>query len=345
MDCRQFDAQVARLDGIKETAQSFVRVRLTRIDEYDLNLFEFDYDLTMMIFFLDPTGTKIYARYGQRQANNADDLQSLAGLDYVMHSVLAMHASATPKFASRTDATSRFVNDLQGARARGCFHCHNVREALNRDLKTKGQWAHDKTWHFPLPENVGMSMEVNRGNVVAEVKPKSPADKAALQKGDRLTFAGDVPIHSIADFQFALEHLPAKVECKVQWLRDGAAHNAILTLEDGWRKSEVSWRPSLRNVIPSLHPIGTNLTAEERGKLGLTERQLAFRQGTQIGSKAKAAGFLTGDVILGVEGHELEDMDDAAFLHWLQNEYFVGDTVRFVLIRDRMRMVLPVVLR
>lgn len=345
MDCRQFDAQVARLDAIKETAQSFVRVRLTRIEEYDLNLFEFDYDLTMMIFFLDPTGTKVYGRYGQRNGNNADDLQSLVGLDYVMKSVLTMHASAMPKFAPRTEATSRYVGDIQGARARGCFHCHNVRESLNRELRTKGQWTNDKAWHFPLPENVGMVLEVGRGNVVAEVKPQSPAAKAGLQKGDRLIVVGAVPIHSIADCQFALEHVPAKGECKVQWLRDGTPHDATLSLDDGWRRADVSWRPSMRNYVPGLYLSGTDLTAEERAKLGLTDKQLAFRQG-DVGTKAKAAGFQTGDVILGVEGEALDAIvEDRDFSHWLQRRYLVGDAVRFEIIRDGMRMVLPVVMR
>ena len=50
---------------IKDVADKFVRVRLTRIDNQDLNLFEFDYDLTFMVFFLNAEG-KVYARYGGR---------------------------------------------------------------------------------------------------------------------------------------------------------------------------------------------------------------------------------------------------------------------------------------
>ena len=42
-----------------------MRVRLTRIDGEDLNLFEFDYDLTFMVFFLS-ADQKVYARYGSR---------------------------------------------------------------------------------------------------------------------------------------------------------------------------------------------------------------------------------------------------------------------------------------
>jgi hypothetical protein len=33
------------------------------VDDVDLNTFEFDYDLTFMVFFLNANG-KVYARYG-----------------------------------------------------------------------------------------------------------------------------------------------------------------------------------------------------------------------------------------------------------------------------------------
>src|SRR5205823_13416877 len=89
-DCREFDGQVVRLERLKDLADRFVRVRLTRIDTEDLNLFEFDYDLTFMVFFLDAAG-RVYARYGGRDATSADSRQSLAGLAYTTQSVLRTH--------------------------------------------------------------------------------------------------------------------------------------------------------------------------------------------------------------------------------------------------------------
>jgi hypothetical protein len=320
-------------------------VRLTRIQDQDLNLFEFDYDLTMMIFFLDPTAKKVYARYGQRNAQSADVLQSPAGLDHTMKSVLAMHAQDDRQFAPRTVEEARYVSEVQGAKARGCFHCHNVRESLNRELRLTGQWTNDKAWHFPLPDNIGITLEVNRGNVIAAVKPKSPADQAGLQKGDQLTFAGAVPIHSIADMQFALEHLPAKTELKLQWLRAGVAQDAVVALDQDWRRGDIRWRPSMQGFVPSLSLSGPNLNAEERSGLGLTATQLAFRQSTALGTRARVAGFAAGDIILGVEGRPLDNMEDTQFFYWLQSQYLIGEQVRFEIVRDGKRMVLPVVMR
>ena len=52
-------------------ADEFVRVRLIRISGADLNLFDFDYDLTWAAFFLN-ANEKIYGRFGGRDAGPAD---------------------------------------------------------------------------------------------------------------------------------------------------------------------------------------------------------------------------------------------------------------------------------
>src|SRR5438067_12657941 len=96
----EFDGQVVRLERIQEVADKFVRVRLTRIDDVDLNLFDFDYDLTFMVFFLNAEG-KVYARYGGRDAEGPDKRQSLEGLRYTMESVLRMHGRAEKSFAPK----------------------------------------------------------------------------------------------------------------------------------------------------------------------------------------------------------------------------------------------------
>ena len=101
----------------------------------------------------------------------------------------------------------------------------------------------------------------------------------------------------------------------------------------------------MQGFVPSLFLGGTDLTAEERAKHGLTEKQVAFRLGTPLGSRAKAAGFQAGDVVLGVEGQALEGLDDTGFFYWLQSHYLVGDVVAFDVIRDGQRQTHKVTLR
>src|SRR5262245_65790400 len=88
-----FDRQVARLDtAIAPVAREFILVRQTRMRGVDLDLFDFDYDLTWMGFFLDGDD-RVLGRYGGRDADSADSRLSLAGLKYAMERALERHRS------------------------------------------------------------------------------------------------------------------------------------------------------------------------------------------------------------------------------------------------------------
>jgi serine protease Do len=314
-------------------------VRLTRIDNLDLNLFEFDYDLTMMIFFMNDQA-KVYARYGGRDAKNADNRQSLAGLLYTMNSVLAMHDREDKGFAPRVAESAKFARGAMSFGGGRCMHCHQVKEKFDADLKNLGKWNQETTWRFPLPDNLGLILEVDRGNVVKTVLEKSPAAAAGLKPGDVVHKLNGVPIHSFGDAQFALDKAPRTGKVEVAWQRGQGQEKASLDLPEGWRKTDISWRPSLRRLIPAARLSGDNLTLEERKTLGLTPQQLAFRQKDSVSTQAKNAGIQSGDIILGFDDRVL-DMDAFAFQYHVQSNYLIGDRVTVNLIRDGKRLNLP----
>jgi hypothetical protein len=346
VDCREFDAQVVRLEKIDHLADLFVRVRLTRIEGADLNLFEFDYDLTMMIFFLDPEGKKIYARYGQRTADSADALQSLEGLEYTMRSVLTMFHSDSQVFAPKDSEQPKYVGDIQGGFGRrGCYHCHNVKEALNRELRLQGKWVRESAWRFPLPENIGLTMEVNRGNVVNKVHAEFATDRIGIKAGDKIVLAGETPIHSIGDLQYALDRAPSQGELELAWERDGKSMSGKLTLAAGWRKTDISWRASMQFMVPSLRLSGIDLKEAEKTALGLDPKHLAFRHQARVHSQAQAAGIRAGDIILGVDDHNCEGMNSDDLIYMVSRRYLVGDRVQVHFLRDGKRHSVPMNLK
>lgn len=327
-----------RLEKIDHLSDLFVRVRLTRIEGADLNLFEFDYDLTMMVFFLDPEGKKIYARYGQRTADSADALQSLEGLEYTMRSVLMTFHSDSQLFAPRRSERPRYINDIQGGFGRrGCYHCHNVKEALNRELRLQGKWERESAWRYPPTENVGLTMEVNRGNIVKKVHADLAAGKVGVQPGDKLLRAGETPIHSIADLQYALEKAPSRGDLELTWIRDGKPMSGKLNLTGDWRKTDISWRASMQFMVPSLRLSGIDLKESEKQALGLDPKQLAFRHQARVHSQAQAAGIRAGDVILGVDDHNCEGMEAGDLIYMVSRQYLVGDQVQVHFLRDGKR--------
>jgi serine protease Do len=321
-----------------------VLVRLTRIDDLDLSLFTFDYDLTFAVFFLNAE-EQVYARYGGRDGKGPDERQSLDGLRYTMNSVLQMHERKDKAYAPREEVPQYIRQIARGGRSRGCYHCHQVQEILNDELKRTGKWERDQIWRYPLPDNLGMFLELDRGNVVQRVAPESPADRAGLEPGDLVERLNGVPLHSQADAQFALDRAPAQGPIPVTWTHAGQARSGAISLSEGWRKGDISWRTSLRHWVPYLPLNGTELTVEQKKALGLSPPQLAFRQRDQVHSWVQAAGIRGGDIILGVDEKQLDGMEVDDFRDFIHRAYVVGDRVHVNVMRDGKRLSLPITLR
>lgn len=314
---------------------------MTRIDDLDLNLFDFDYDLTFTVFFMDAE-ENVYARYGGRDAENPDRRQSLAGLRYTMQSVLTMHQRAEHAFAPKAQDTAKYLRDISGGRRRGgCLHCHQVKEVLNGQLQRTGQWSRDRIWRYPLPENLGFLLEVDRGNVIKGVTNNSPASAAGLRAGDVVQRLGGVPIHSFGDAQFALDRAPKAGSIPIAWRRGDQTMEEKLSLPEGWRRSDLTWRPSMQRLVPKARLYGIDLTPEEKKTLGLLPPQLAFRQKEGVPAQAQAAGIRPGDIILGVDDKQLDGMDVIDFLRYVQRNYLIGDRVTINILREGKRLNLP----
>jgi serine protease Do len=317
-----------------------VRVRLTRIDNLDLNLFDFDYDLTFMVFFLN-ADEKVYARYGGRDAESPDGRQSLEGLRYTMQSVLQMHKTAEKAFAPKSQDSPKYLRALTIGMRRGCLHCHQVKVILDLQLQKKGQWSRERIWRYPLPDNLGFVLEVDRGNVIKEVRDQTPAAATGLRRGDVVQRLGDVPIHSFGDAQYALDRAAASGSLLVEWRRGNQTMKGDLGLSQGWRRTDITWRPSLQRLLPAARLYGVDLTTDEKKTLGLAPTQLAFRQKDSVPTQARQAGIRPGDIILGVDDKPFDNMDVIDFLRYVRRNYLIGDRVTVNILRDGKRLNLP----
>src|SRR5581483_1999598 len=268
---------------------------------------------------------KVYARFGGRDASGPDSKQTLAALRYTMESVLQMHRNAEKAYAPRPEDSPRSIREVTGFRfGRGCMHCHNVKEAINDDLRRKGKWERDMAWKYPPPDNLGLALEVDRGNVVKEVKANSPAALAGMKAGDVVQLLNRMPVHSFADAQFALDRAPKTGAVEVAWKRGDKVLTEKLSLPEGWRKSDITWRPSVHHLVPSVPVFGEDLTEQEKKALGLSAAQLAFRQKESVAAKAHAIGIRGGDIILGVDDKVLET-DVIGFIRHVERNYLIGD--------------------
>jgi hypothetical protein len=321
-----------------------VRVRLVRIAGADLSLFEFDYDLTWFGFFLSPD-EGIYGRYGGRDAKTDDSRLSLAGLKYSMHKALDQHRAGVVDKPPREKPAR--VEDLKGARTmrgNGCIHCHQVNEFRRAEAKAAGTWARDDLWVYPLPENVGITLEVDRGDVVKGIAPGSAAAKAGLKAGDVLAKVNGYTVASFADAQYALHRGPKAGTIPVEWRRGTESINSKLEVAEGWRKTNLTWRASLLDILPTLPLSGEELTGAEKKSLRLPESHAAFRQDKFVHSTLKAVGLKAGDVVVGLNGKSVDGtMDD--YLAFVRHEHLVGDAVTLNVVRDGKPVEIKLVLK
>ena len=296
----------------------------------------------MMIFFVN-ADEEIYGRYGGRTGENPDSRQSLKGLHHAMQSALDAHASQDKPLVPQRHDEPRTVRSLRGGRRGGCVHCHQVNEMLNSELKRNDQWTRAHIFRYPPPDNVGLVLAVDSGDVVDRIEPESPAANSGLEKGDVIESINSFPVNSFADAQYALDGAPASGEISIAWRRGNQPMQAKLNLPDGWRKHDISWRRSMEWIVPSARVFGRNLTPEERRERGLTETQLAFWQSYPVSKVAAAAGVLEGDIVLGFDGKQL-DMSAYEFLDYVRGHYLCGEAVKIDILRDGKRLKLPMTL-
>lgn len=306
-----------------------------KIAGVDLRLFEFDHDLTWFVFFLNADET-VYGRYGGRDPADAEARLSLKGPRYAMGRALETH-KAPPAPQTRPGKPVRAEEFAAARRHRGCIHCHNVNEFRRADLKATGAWDRNSVWVYPLPENVGLTLDVDRGDRVKAVAAGSAAGKAGIKAGDTLKMLNKYSVASIGDAMYALHKAPWQGTIPVAWVRDGQEQLGMLDVADGWRKTNLTWRPSMLDILPSLPFSADELTATEKQKLGLAPTRAAIRQDATVHSTLRAVGVQAGDVVIGFDGRAV-DGTLGDLLGYVRRNYLVGDEITINMIRAGRRV-------
>jgi predicted metalloprotease with PDZ domain len=319
-------------------------VRLVNMRGVNLDVFDFDYDLTWAAFLMN-ADEKIYGRFGGRDPGSADRYLTLAGLKYSLRAALTAHLQEPTAKPAETKK-SRTVEQYAAAgrlKANACIHCHQVYDFRREAMKAAKSWRQEEIWVYPLPANVGLAVDENQGNRVVSVTRESVASRAGLRHGDILQRVDNQPVASFADLEYALHRAPAQGTIALSWQRDGKALTGSLELADGWRETDISWRTSMWGLepVPGVH--GKDLTAEEKKALGLASRRLAFRQGQFVPPQARAAGVQAQDIILGIDQKPLE-MTMLQFNAYIRLNHEVGDRIILNVLRNGQRLDLPMTL-
>src|SRR5262245_46376473 len=197
MACASFDGQVVRQDNdIARLAEQFVCVRMQSMNGVNINLFQFERDLTWMAFFMDARD-RFYARYGGREDAEESHLTK-ESLLRTMKQVLDLHRVSSVQQSRyepgrepvRTPEEIPTMKALMARRKENkCIHCHDVKVAELKHVQEQGRFTRDLVFTYPAPSAVGIHLDPNIQNKIRVVTPRSPADKAGVREGDMVLSA------------------------------------------------------------------------------------------------------------------------------------------------------------
>jgi hypothetical protein len=366
-ECVKLDDHLVDTDPVlRPLLEKFVRVRVVSTNNLDLSLFQFDYDQSFAVFFLNADGT-IYGRFGTRshRTNWLSDV-SVEGLAQALAGALELHAEypknkeslagkrgADPlypvpqqfpslrKYGAKLDYTGNVVQS--------CIHCHQIGDAIKDHHRKTGQAMPDEVlFPYPHPKTIGLILDPKKRASVLKVEPGSPAEKSGVKAGDTIVNMDGQPPLSIADIQWVLHRTrPEGAELKLTVLRATKSIDLTLHLPRGWRdRDDIAWRSSswgLRRMATGgllLEPIdGQRPAGVPRDGMALRVKHVG-----QYGPHAAAhnAGFKVGDVLVAFDGKSdlLRETDVLAYAVRTRKP---GDRVPVVVIRagQRLELTLP----
>ncbi len=316
-------------------------VRVTNMIGVDLSRYRFDFDLTLAVLFLNAKG-RVLGRFGGRDAGDASARVPIEALERAMERALEVHErerdlDPRPAVGERSTvmdgpAAEAFWSKRPGKRPE-CVHCHTVYEIERQPGRDAGTWDRREAFVYPLPENVGLSIDPADGARIEGVRPDSPASRAGLAPGDVLKSMGDQPILSQADVQWVLDRAVREDSIEVACDRAGELRTTRLEVSGDWKATDISWRGSMWAIRPNpgLHAVA--LPPGRRREIGIPDGRMAFEVRWVPEGPSRRAGIRNGDVLVAVGG----DRTDRPWnrLHFeIRFQYRPGDEVPFTVVRD-----------
>jgi hypothetical protein len=323
----------------------YVCVRITRMDDVDVGLFERDWNTTLYYFMLN-SDEQIYMRYGGRDSQSADTYLNLSSLEAALKQGLELHRQYQKGELKKEERpTPHFPREnpllVQRTFAQNqCVECHLIGDYQNLQREQNGTL--DKLTHLyrsPDIKTLGIQLDVPKGLVVKEVQ--GAAQAAGMKPGDRIAALNGTPVWTFGDFQYRYDKVNRRAE-RIEIAVDRSGESIVLpiALPPRWWWTDVRFRQS--SVEPRPYFEDRPLTEMEKREHGLKPDGFAseVKYVAEFARVMKSHDLKVGDIIFAVDGVERDDLANTAELY-IKLRKAVGDSVKLDVLRDGNRIQMP----
>ena len=323
----------------------YVCVRIIRMDDVDLGLFDYDRNNALYYFIMN-ADEQIYMRYGGRDSESQDTYLNLDSLALALKKGLELHRhyqEGELKPRPRPKPVWARDNPLLVERtfARGqCVECHLIGDYQN--LMREREGTLDKTaslFRAPDLHTIGIYLDVPKGLVVKEVT--GAARSAGLQPGDTVAALNGVTVWTFGDLQYQYDKVNRKATSVALTVnRNGSPALLTIALPKLWWLTDVRWRQS--SVDPRVYFEDRPLTEAEKRQYRLRPDGFAsmVKYVDAFARMMKSNELKVGDIIVAVDGVDHDEVAPNAELY-IKLRKTPGDVVQLDVLRDGARIRMP----
>ena len=349
MEGRVFDAQVVlspKDSPLGKVLSQYVCVRVVRMDDVDVGLFDRDWNNAIYFFVLNGDG-QIYMRYGGRESQSPDTYNSLDSLRLALEQGLVLHQKYLQgSLPAQERPKPLFPREMpllveRTFAQRQCVECHLIGDFQNIQRERDGVLDKlSQLYRSPDIKTIGILLDVPKGLVVKEVT--GPVAAAGMKPRDRIAAWNGTPVWTFGDVQYRYDKVDRHAtSLTITVDRSGQSVDLKVDLPPRWWWTDLRFRQS--SVDPRLDFEDRALTADEKQKLGLKPDSLAS-QVKYVSDMAKVRNthdLRVGDVIVSVDGVEHDEFANTAELY-LKLHTKAGESAKLEVIRDGKRMTMPI---
>jgi hypothetical protein len=334
-----------KTSSLGKQLDQYVCVRIVRMDDVDIGLFERDWNNAIYFFMLN-ADEQIYARYGGRDSASADTYLNLQSMEAALKKGLELHRqylSGEMKKTGRPQARSPRDIPLLMERTyktHACVECHLIGDYENMQRERDGTL--DKaTYLYRSPDikTIGIQLDVPQGLVVK--KAEGAVQAAGMQPGDRIAAWNGVTVWTFGDMQYQYDKVNRRAtELKIQVERNGQPVDLTVTLPPRWWWTDVRFRQS--SVEPRPYFEDRPLTEAEKRERGLKPDGFAsqVKYVAEFAKMVKSHELKVGDVIVAVDGVEQDEFANSAEFY-IKLRKNPDATLTLDVLRDGKRIQMP----